>query len=745
MLPIFTILNLLACTAGPTSGPAETAPAGPAEAAPAQPGGSAGAVLAPPTSVAPAADPEVEAFLQRHTPAPPRPLDHDPASARYLDAMVTKLRLTPAERAQLARDGLVVTRPTTGYSYAELYRGVFGRDLPVLITIDSVWFAYQQGYSTALRQLESDALHPRLMAVVGRLRDAIPTAPAGTRADLDVLLTVAAALGADPPGYGEQALPVVAADPANQAEVDRVFALARAEVDVVGTLFGRERSLALSRLRPQGLYVEGGQEWWRVVAWLQTARFVLVEDDVANAQETSDALALAGLVQSTGASVELGVIEDFLDAVLGQREGIAPDDVNTWLGSNAAGAPEESALGLKRAFPDRSRVRSVQSLEAAPSDRPRSPAFTFSLLPARSTLDGEVLSAVTNDAVRYHDAAVDRPVPSPLDVLFALGNDGVTEWLAPEVRAHPYHTQLEAQRARVDGAGESTWTGDIHHRWLGVIRSLNQSDSRRPPVFDSALGRRRLAQTQLVAWTWLRHDHALFAEEASPEGGCSYPDVYVDPYPGAWRQLADLAEASAALFAQVSPPPAPSGYAPGGEQIRALLAISREARGLADAAESLLATGHVPAATGRHLKDFIVKEQEYGAPDYSGWYASLFAPHAYLDDPRATTRVFRGASVGGAPDSMYVAAAGTEMLVVTIQTGHGPTAFAGPVQSFRSYVGDAPPVEPEADWDSKKGWIPRGPSPWTEPPWLAPLRAEPEGDAWKLPSRDKFTVDFPHR
>lgn len=680
--------------------------------------------------MAPAAAADVDAFLARHAPPSSPPLGFDPSQAKYLDTVVAGLGLTPAERARITTDGMVVTRPASGaYSYAGLYRSIYGHDLPVLITIESVWFAYQDSYERALRKVQGDVIRPSLSRAIGKLRAGLSTVPAGSRGDLDVLLTVAAVLNADPPAYGDPVVPVPAGEPGNQAEVDRVLGLVAEKTDVVDTLFGRERSLPLSRLAPRQADEDSPKELWRTVSWLQTARFVLVEDDAPIDRETSDALALSALAGRTGADRDLAVIDRFLRAVLRERQGIGPDDVSAWLPSSRAKDAAGAARELLAAYPGRSRVRAVQSLAAAPADRPRVAPLTFSLVPARYTPDSEVFTAVTNDAVRFDGVVVDRPTPDPLDILFALGNDAVSPLLADELRTRPYHQALEGQRARLDAVPSADWQADIHSRWLDTIRSLQHVDARRPAVFDSTAGRLRLAQAQLVAWTWLRSDHALFAEEAGNEGGCSFPDIYVDPYPGTWRKLGALAHASAALFRSVDR----EGTA---GEIAALERVAVEAAGLADAADALLDTGHLPPKVGAHLHDFIVEEHQYEPTVINGWYASLFAGGGswfagYFDTPDVRTRVFRGASVGEPSPSLYVGAGALELLVVTVNTGHGPTAFVGPVQAFETYLGDGPPPD---------GW--GEPSPWTEPSWLSPLRAESRATEWKLPARDKFTVDF---
>ncbi len=670
-------------------------------------------------------------FLARHAVANP-PLDHDPNAARYLDDIVKKLNLTAAERARVTTTGLVVTRhPAGSGSHAELYRGIYGRDLPVIITLDSVWFAFQEAYLDALGRIEVGALQPRLLGAIDKMRVALPTFESASKADIDVLLAVARALGTPTEAYDEPPHVPVTVDPANQAESDRLLALALAETDGATQLWGRDRYVAFSRLTPQGRYVYvGDREWWRMVAWLQVARFVLVEDGQPYGGDTRAALALTDLARRAGAARDLQVIEDTLAALVGPAEGVTVGDLLPWRAEHPGQAPREAAIALAAAFGDRNRIRAEQSLATPPqADAPRPMATTFSLFPGRFTLDGHVLTNTT------HDRVTDRRYPSPLDVMFTLGSDEAAALLAPELATHVgLGAQLEALRTAQGSLPDAWWRGDVHHRWLDAIRTSNEPDPRRPPAFQGEAGRRRLLQTQLVAWTWLRSDHALYAEESSEEGACSFPDVYVDPYPEVWRAVAELSRHTAATVRKVGKKN--SWMA---SDAKLLDRIAKEADGLAAASESLLTTGHLDDATAEHLRAFIVSPLQYGAFNYSGWYPELFAKGGYLAEPLVETRLFRGTRPAGAPRSLWIRSGSPALMVVTVNTGHGPTAFVGPVGTFATYVGAQTPKEPDPVYNAKLDTDVPGTSPWTEPDWAVGLRAEPEG-RWSIPRKDKFTA-----
>src|SRR5262249_7799591 len=60
----------------------------------------------------------------------------------------------------------------------------------------------------------------------------------------------------------------------------------------------------------------------------------------------------------------------------------------------------------------------------------------------------------------------------------------------------------------------------------------------------------KMLQTQLAAWTQLRHDHLLLVKQSTTVMIlCEYPAGYVEPYPAFFAALADYAALGLALFA----------------------------------------------------------------------------------------------------------------------------------------------------------------------------------------------------
>ncbi len=116
------------------------------------------------------ADLERELSLARK---PDRPLSFDPLAARYATLSLDKLALSPEERAAFKRDGVVSVDHQQRYSMASAYYGVFTRDLPVLVTTDSILHAFHRSYDAILERLEASEFTSTLSATLEKSHESL--------------------------------------------------------------------------------------------------------------------------------------------------------------------------------------------------------------------------------------------------------------------------------------------------------------------------------------------------------------------------------------------------------------------------------------------------------------------------------------------------------------------------------------------------------------------------------------------
>src|SRR5262249_9938456 len=84
-----------------------------------------------------------------------------PTRARFFDLIDDTFHLTAEELAHLERTGLVVSDRLSFDDFSMAYGYIFAKDLPVLITTDSLLQAVHQSYDDLLEQAELRIVWPR--------------------------------------------------------------------------------------------------------------------------------------------------------------------------------------------------------------------------------------------------------------------------------------------------------------------------------------------------------------------------------------------------------------------------------------------------------------------------------------------------------------------------------------------------------------------------------------------------------
>ena len=174
---------------------------------------------------------------------------------------------------------------------------------------------------------------------------------------------------------------------------------------------------------------------------------------------------------------------------------------------------------------------------------PLPPAFAF--FGQRFTVDSHVFSNVVYDHIVKDGQKLYRRLPSPLDVLFVLGNSQVLPHLLGELTDWQYQGNLHTLRFLVDWYDESFWSSNAYNLWLSALRGMNEPTTGAiyPEPMRTPAWRDRVMNTQLASWAQLRHDTLLYVKQSYTGGaGCDYPDGWVDAYPALWKALGDMAD-----------------------------------------------------------------------------------------------------------------------------------------------------------------------------------------------------------
>ncbi len=621
-------------------------------------------------------------------------LPYAPRHARFLDRLSKSgLALGGRELETLGRLGFVVSDAKRVPTFFAGYERLYAEHLPLYVSADSILYALHRSYDQILSTVEkawlapglSDLLHGARERLVGLARDT-------ASADLDVYLAVALGL------LEGRVHPVAGGD---AALIDRLVLQVSAHTGSGALeLFSERRDEDFSQFAPRGHYLGNPEleRYFQSMMWLgridlrlletlPDGRQILRRRQIAAAAKLATVLdaplreelgrmdaALEGFV---GAMDDMGIAElDRLLGELGGPEGLAKssDDV-------VAAAISKGGYGLQRIA---SHLMTNGLREGTiPLNR------SFTLLGQRYTIDAHVLSNLVYDRVAHGSAR--RMMPNPLDAAFvALDNDAALSLLSPDLDRFRYAPDAEAMRRLIGEHDDAYWHGNLYNGWLSALRALSPRRDEMaspaahglPAVAATEAWARRLLNTQLASWAELRHNTVLYAKQSYSMGTlCEYPDAYVDPYPSLYRAVGAYAERGRQIAERLA----------GRSNPRDIAAYFERLRGVAATLEGMAERERKRLPFTQEQMAFIQQtvQSSYGCGGVRGvrgWYPQLFfSPNTAGEfDPIVADVHTQNTDDGGNTVGrvLHVATGSPRMIVATIDTCHGPSAYVGFVSSY---------------------------------------------------------------
>lgn len=462
-------------------------------------------------------------------------------------------------------NGFVVLPRLASQSFAEQYLGIFWRDLPVFITVDSMLHPWHVNYDAALRRLEETRFFRawteilaamQLQILNGSLASTLSPTHRQALADAEYVVAVARGLllGIRPEsvlGQDDRLIRAAAAVTLERAVPDYVHFEVPAFMD-------------FSLFTPRGHYTRSPelQRYFKAMSWLG-----LVYLDIENPREFACAVVLADLLKASGRLPDWSTYDDQLNRLAGISDNLTPAQLLELV--RAAGLTREQLVDrpdtladfqtqLKNGALGLPQLTAPVPVAGAPMDQ-RKLSKRFALAGQRFSIDAWTLGKVVmrNPAGLDGLPGIFRRRPLGLDAVFAaFGNNAPVPDLADYMQREPtdatkfrlgwkYQPALAAARETIDSLPPETWTSSLYTRWLAVLRSLSQPTT--GPDFPQAMRTRAWAMknltTQLASWTQLRHDNILITQQSHTiEGTCFYPAGFVEPRPEVFAQLADMAD-----------------------------------------------------------------------------------------------------------------------------------------------------------------------------------------------------------
>jgi hypothetical protein len=619
-----------------------------------------------------------EVLAQKAPVATPRgtPWDHR-SKPQHLALIEGRFALRPQERRLLDRNGFVVPERLRQASYAHAYHDIYQSQLPVYVTMDSLFHAIFVAQEHLLLQLEQEVVSPAVSEVLGKLQAELKKRaaefPAEIKEDLLVYLAVAEALASS--------VDVAGLTGAAQQQATALVEMARKADQLADVeLFGRHRMIDFSQFRPRGPYAKHEElhGHFRAVMWLSRVEFNLVSrssrssapgavpDPSETPREALAAVALADLAASSGALAGLRQIEVVWGGLAGKREDVPLEALlERWrkagspgLGTGGAFAALKGAIGQD--FQRTTRVHYMPQGSA--------------VLPAISTMLGPRITpdtAATRPLV--HGEVSGRYELGVADIAFALGHDGAAGFLKKDLAAFP---ELRPALGKARDIAQRIEGEDLYAAWLKAIRALSKRPEGVTPSFTETGAFQDLRLNSIAAsYGQLRRNNVLMAGQGYDEGGCEIPDGYVEPAPEVLDQFIAFVGRARAVVGAVDEKRRDKL-----QDTSALLdRMARIFTGLRAVVRRQLAGEPLTEPERRFLATVteIIPASSDGPPRYTGWYFQLFATTKdALESPAFIGDFYTSTNTGNVT---YAGAGEPALGLFVVDAGGAPRVMVGPV------------------------------------------------------------------
>lgn len=655
-------------------------------------------------------------------------MSFDPAKADGLDLILAEYPLTADQKATLAKQGFVIAKQHAFETHPMGYLDVWRKDLPVLVTTDSILFALHKSYDLMLQQVEENHLVPALDQMLAAIHARFAGVPMSQAAismdswrDIDLYLAVARSL--------LKGSPVAPNDAALAGARDELLAqIDKLEPQQI-VLFGRAYPCAsdlckydFSQFKPRGHYTltESLQRYFKAMIWLGRT-------EMLPTRYQRDLLASYWLTRATVDAGQLDTwkaIDRVIQVFVGKSDNLTMPEFLTQLPDDPPGTPvtlidptlclgvmkqiEASGLGQQQIA---SQILAVDPFSAEPTPLP--PSFQF--LGQRYVIDSHVFSNVVFDRITWKDDKPPRMMPSPLDAMFVLGFQEALPLLKTELDTWHYAGNLNVLRTLVLSHGADFWAESMYNLWLDTIRSLaaDTTGAGFPDAARTQAYARKAMHGGMASWAELRHDTILYVKQSYTGAGCDYPDGYVEPFPGFFHKLEAFAAGSKGMLATTTLPGAETGWTlkAAGQYFDAL---GKASGTLAAIAERQIANEARTPEQTQFLKEIVQEGGMCGGPLFTGWYADLFygaTDETFLFKPTV-------ADVHTDPNStnvLHVATGHPDLMVFLANTSCGLKAYAGPASSYYEHLEPNFNRLTDEDWKNR---LDAGPEP-DRPAWTA--------------------------
>ena len=680
---------------------------------------------------------------------------YNPQDAKYYSLVNDTFHLLDSENRHLQSDGFVVSDRLSFKDYRTAYAWIFKHDLPVVVTTDSILHAIHQTYDDGLKALE-ESIFLREMRLM--LQKSVADVQAQRKLNTDRAID---ALYAKLETY--LTVPLALLDKDNPPEQTAEVAGYIAQIKAANTttdfaLFGTAHEMDWTRFTPRGHYADsyGLPKYFQALTWLGLAQFPLVETD-RSVRLNREGLAAATLLYQSfvrsGAKVQWDTLERAYKSLAGSSDQTTLDQFGAFLidakmsdeSALLKGTNDRELLDLLRSGRYGKPRISTMGMTDEQVDTP----VSLALFGGRYTVDADIFSKLTYNKLIVNGEPVPRAYPVPLDAMAALGNPRAQDHLKSEFAAYGYQGVLNKLTGDIAALPPETWTDSFYARTLNLIRSLNiqTTESQYSQSMQTAAWADKMLQTQLSAWTQLRHDNVAYvAPSYTNRNLCDYPAGYVEPYTAFYAAVMDYAQAGKAAMNALTitapvtrivragtPTPSPderdyyyaSAITTRDHMLTYFDNLGRYAATLKMLSEKELTqtpftdgeTAFVRSIVRRKVIQNPVTCTKDPAERWDGWYLDLLPFGTDVPMVVADVHTNTNAEMMGPPGVLHTATGYVSVMLFIGKTDPGQTLYVGPAFSYYEALVKGYPPTPLTDtqWMSNLNGIARPTAPeWTE-------------------------------
>jgi len=518
----------------------------------------------------------------------PAKASFDISQAAYYEEVKNAFSLTPEQEQMLEKYGFVVAELESSVSnlselddlgfYPELrfedfyYTKVYGPDLPVFITTDSILHLFHVVFDCSLKVIEKQALYPMALDIAQfayqtSLNDYTTTPNDGSLTywavrNSTVYFAVALSLLT-----GETVdVPTELSGDLNFF-LDNIYAedpqfLSACSWSYPEPPYGASLSYDFTQFTVRGHYIGDTQleQYFRTLMWfgrcpvfvprsdenytwipsirhIDDPTMVYMRDILKTNQEYYDKWKLlydvtCALVGESD-SINLINLETALHNVFGEH--------TTYLDYVAA----EGGLSDLRDELGKPEYGQQILSQAVLTDGvlPRYPVV-YQFMGQRYIPDSYMFQKLCWDQVGADSFGERRIMPKGLDVFAVLGSERAYWLLSPDFDYQGFEENLENLTTTFANWEESDWQASSYTAWMYTLESLVQPTVDGYPEFmQSDAWQDEKLNTALGSWAQLRHDTILYAKQVYiPTFICSYPEAFAEPNPTFYSRMQDLCE-----------------------------------------------------------------------------------------------------------------------------------------------------------------------------------------------------------